>query len=62
MTNITDMNLAEVNTRDMKKIYMTAYSHANLEKYPDRKTFAEFVLKTFDFENSTVKSMYWAVC
>ena len=56
------MNLAEVNTRDMKKIYMTAYSHANLEKYPDRKTFAEFVLKTFDFENSTVKSMYWAVC
>ena len=41
---------------------MIKYSQANLEKCPDRKTFAEFFLKAFDFENSTVKSMHRAVC
>ena len=33
-----------------------------MEKCPDRQTFAEFVLKAFDFENSTVKPLYWTVC
>ena len=29
-----------------------------MEKYPNRKTFAEFVLKEFDFEKCTMKSMH----
>ena len=62
MANIPVMNLTELNTRDMRKVYMITYSQANLEKCPDRKTFAEFVLKAFDFENSTVKPLHWAVC
>ena len=33
-----------------------------MEKCSDRKTYAEFVLKAFDFENSTVESLHWAVC
>ena len=62
MANIPVMNLTELNTRDMRKVYMITYSQANLEKCPDRQTFAEFVLKVFDFENSTVKPLHWAVC
>ena len=33
-----------------------------MEKYSNRKTFAEFVLKEFDFEKCTVKPMHLAVC
>ena len=29
-----------------------------MEKYSNRKTFAEFVLKEFDFEKCTVKPMH----
>ena len=58
MNKILDMNLTEVNARDMRKIYMITYNQANLEKCPDRKAFVEFVLKAFDFENSTVKPMH----
>ena len=59
--NVPDMNLTELNARDTRKVYIT-HSQANLEKCPDRKTFTEFALKAFDFENSTVKPMHWAVC
>ena len=62
MANIPVMNLIELDARDMRKVYMITYSQVNLEKCPDKKTFTEFVLKAFDFENSTVKPMHWAVC
>ena len=50
MANTPDMNLTELSARDMRKVYMITYSQGNLEKCPDRKTFAEFVLKAFDFD------------
>ena len=62
MANIPGMNLTELNVRDTRKVYMITYSQSNLEKCPDRKTLVEFVLKAFDFENSTVKPMHWEVC
>ena len=64
MANIPDSNLTEINERDMRKVYMITYSQANLEKFPERKTFAEFVLKgkAFDFQNSIMKKMHWTVC
>ena len=62
MANIPDMNLTKLNARDIRKVYMITYSQANLEKCHDRKTFPEFNLKAFDFENSTVKPMHWEVC
>ena len=34
----------------------------SFEKYSVRKTFAQFVLKEFDFEKSIVKPMQSAVC
>ena len=57
MPNIAVMNLTERNARDMGKVYMITYSQANLKKCPDRKTFADFPLKAFNFENSTMKPM-----
>ena len=62
MANIPDSNLTEINERDMRNVCMITYSQANLEKFPERKTFAEFVLKAFDFQNSTMKPMHWTVC
>ena len=62
MANIPGMNLTELNVRDPRKVYMITYSQSNLEKCPDRKTLVKFVLKAFDFENSTVKPMHWEVC
>ena len=58
MANIPDMNLTELNARDMRKVYMITDSH--LEKCPGRKNFAEFVLKAFDFEvnANSVKPMH----
>ena len=50
MANIPDMNLTELSARDMRKVHMITYSQGNLEKCPDRKTFAESVLKAFDFD------------
>ena len=41
----------------MRKVYMITYSPVNFENCPGRNTFAEFVLKAFDFENFTVKPM-----
>ena len=62
MANIPDMNLTELNAKDMKKVYMITYSQANFpEKCSDRKTFAQFVPKVFDFEKSTTKPIHWAV-
>ena len=58
MANTPVINLTELNTRDMRKVYMITYSQENLEKCPDRKTFAEFFLKAFDFENSTVEPLH----
>ena len=58
MIKILDMNLTELNARDMRKIYMITYNQANLEKCPHRKAFVEFFLKAFDFENSTVNPMH----
>ena len=60
MANMQHMNLTELNARDMRKVYVIIYRQENLEKFPDRKDFAEFVLKAFDFENLTVKPMHWA--
>ena len=56
------MNMTELSARDMRKVNMKTCSQANLEKCPDRKTFAEHVWKAFDFEKSMIKPMYWAVC
>ena len=61
MANITEINLTELNARDMRKVSLITLSQANLQKWPDRKTFAEFILTVFDFENSKVKSMEWTV-
>lgn len=54
--------MTELQARDMRKVYMITYSQADLSKCPDRKTFADFVLKAFNFENSSVKPLQWAVC
>ena len=61
MASITDVNSTELNSRDMRKVYMIKYSQTNLEKCPVRETFTEFVLKVFDSEISTMKPIHWAV-
>ena len=54
IANIPDMNLTELNARDMRKAYMIIYSKINweknlLEKVMAQKKFAEFTLRSLDF-------------
>lgn len=60
MANTSSMNLTELNARGIRKAYVIKYSQQNFEKCLHRKTFTEFVLKPFDFENSKVKPMHLA--
>lgn len=62
IANIPGMNLTDLNVRHMRLVYRTTYNQANLEKCPDRKTVAEFILKAFGFKSSMVKSTHWEMC
>ena len=49
-----------VNVRAVRQVYLITYSQADLHKFPDRNSFAQAVLRSFDSSNTNVE--HWVCC
>ena len=49
-----------MNARAVRQVYLITYSHADLEKFPSRYSFAEAVVCSFNSFNTKVE--HWVCC
>ena len=49
-----------VNVRAVRQVYLITYSQADLHKFPDRNSFAQAVLRSFNSSNTNVE--HWVCC
>ena len=49
-----------MNARAVRQVYLITYSHADLEKFPSRYSFAEAVVRSFNSFNTKVE--HWVCC
>ena len=49
-----------LNVRAVRQVYLITYSQADLHKFPDRNSFAQAVLRSFNSSNTNVE--HWVCC
>ena len=57
-----DFQINELSKKLVRKTYLITYSRANESICPDRETFSQLVLKSFQQGKSSAKIIQWAVC
>lgn len=52
----------EIHSRKPRRCYLITYSQADLQKFPNRKSFADAVIEAFTFSRSKSSPQHWACC